>query len=86
MGDGDDQRVVNQNRLAHDRGSCHWGFMAHPQHGFPRAGGFLLALSILIGPVIGALFGEPSLGFIVGLGIGLLLVLLVWIRERANRP
>jgi len=59
--------------------------MAHPQSGFPRAGGFLLALSILIGPVAGAMFGEPSLGFVAGLAIGLLLLLAVWLSDRARR-
>ena len=56
--------------------------MAHPQQGFPRAGGFLLAMSILLGPVIGSMFGEPSLGFLAGLGIGLLLLLIVWLSDR----
>ena len=56
--------------------------MAHPQQGFPRAGGFLLAMSILLGPVIGSMFGEPSLGFLSGLGIGLLLLLIVWLSDR----
>ena len=56
--------------------------MAHPQHGFPRAGGFLLALSILIGPVLGSMFGEPSIGFLAGLGIGLLALLAVWLLDR----
>lgn len=59
--------------------------MAHPQQGFPRAGGFLLALSILLGPVIGALFGQASLGFLAGLAIGVLLLLVVWLKDRARK-
>lgn len=58
--------------------------MAHPQHGFPRAGGFLLALSILLGVVGGSLSGQPSIGFLAGLGFGLLLVAAVWIRDRSR--
>ena len=58
--------------------------MAHPQHGFPRAGGFLLALAILIGPIVGAMFGQPSLGFLIGLGIGLALLVAVWLADRAR--
>jgi hypothetical protein len=59
--------------------------MAHPQHGFPRSGGFLLAVSVLIGPVAGAMFGEPSLGFVIGLGVGLLLLVAVWLADRARQ-
>lgn len=59
--------------------------MAHPQSGFPRAGGFLLAVSILAGPIVGAQFGEASLGFVAGLGVGMLLLLLVWLGDRARR-
>lgn len=39
-------------------------------------------MSILLGPVIGSMFGEPSLGFLAGLGIGLLLLLIVWLSDR----
>lgn len=58
--------------------------MAHPQKGFPRAGGFLLALSILVGPIVGAMFGQPSFGFLAGLGIGLLLLVAVWLGDRSR--
>lgn len=58
--------------------------MTHPQQGFPRAGGFLLALAILIGPVVGAMFGQASLGFVIGLGIGLVLLIAVWLADRAR--
>jgi hypothetical protein len=47
-----------------------------------RAGGALLALSIVIGTVAGTLYRQPSIGFLVGLGVGLLLVALVWVADR----
>ena len=50
--------------------------------GFPRAGGALLAVSILIGAVVGVYMRQPSIGFIAGLGVGLLLVLAVWLFDR----
>ena len=59
--------------------------MAHPQDNFPRAGGFLLALSILIGPIVGAMMGEPSIGFLAGVVIGLLLALAVWLSDGSRR-
>lgn len=52
--------------------------------GAPIAGGALLALSLIIGTVIGVLRGQPSLGFIGGLGIGLVLLLIVALADRAR--
>ena len=49
---------------------------------FPRAGGALLAGAILLGVVTGVILREASLGFLVGLGIGLLLLLAVWLKDR----
>lgn len=48
---------------------------------FPRAGGALLAGSILAGAVGGVLAGQPSIGFLVGAGLGLLLLGLVWLAD-----
>ena len=49
---------------------------------FPRAGGALLAFAILAGVAAGVLEGQPSIGFLAGLGIGLVLLALVWLWER----
>ncbi|HEY0115642.1 MAG TPA: hypothetical protein VGB54_07960 [Allosphingosinicella sp.] len=46
------------------------------------AGGSLLALAIVAGAVIGTLYGEPSIGFLIGLAAGILLFLLVWTLDR----
>jgi len=43
------------------------------------AGGFLLAVSLLAGTIIGAGQGEASMGFVAGLGVGLVLLLVVWL-------
>jgi hypothetical protein len=51
----------------------------------PLAGGFLLALSLLCGAVTGALLGQPSIGFLVGAGIGLTLMVLIWLLDRRRR-
>ena len=48
----------------------------------PRAGGALLALAILAGVAIGLYARQPSIGFLAGAGIGLLLLLLVWLLDR----
>jgi hypothetical protein len=49
---------------------------------FTRAGGCLLALSLIAGVVAGAYAHQPSIGFLAGLGIGLVLVALVWLFDR----
>ena len=51
----------------------------------PLAGGALLALSMLAGAFIGIRNGQPSIGFLAGLGIGLALMGLVWLVERMRR-
>ena len=48
----------------------------------PMAGGFLLALCILVGVVVGGLAGQPSLGFLGGVGAGALLAILIWLVDR----
>lgn len=53
-----------------------------PRGGAPIAGGALLALSLIVGAVIGVRNGQPSLGFIAGLGVGLALLLLVALIDR----
>ena len=56
--------------------------MNRPARKPQRAGGALLALSVLLGAFIGGLMREASLGFLIGLAIGLLLVGLVWWLDR----
>ena len=43
---------------------------------------FLLPSAILLGVLGGVLLGEPSIGFVVGLGIGLVGLGAVWLSER----
>lgn len=50
----------------------------------PIAGGALLALSMIAGSVIGVLRGQPSVGFMAGLGIGILLFVAIALIDRAR--
>ncbi|MGE0180546.1 MAG: hypothetical protein AB7O91_12090 [Sphingomonas sp.] len=50
-----------------------------------RAGGVLLAAAILGGVVIGSALGQPSIGFLAGLGIGLIALILIWAGDRGRR-
>lgn len=56
--------------------------MANPPSRTPMAGGFLLAVSLLAGAIIGAGQGQASLGFVAGLGVGLILLVIVWAIDR----
>jgi hypothetical protein len=48
----------------------------------PRAGGFLLAASILVGTAIGIALRQPTLGVLGGTALGLILALLLWLLDR----
>ena len=51
----------------------------------PLAGGALLALALLSGVIVGTVYRQPSIGFLAGLGAGLLLLALVWLADRPRR-
>lgn len=55
--------------------------MAGPRRPSPKAGGALLAGAILIGAVVGSALGQPSIGFLAGVGVGLLLLGAVWVLD-----
>ena len=50
----------------------------------PMAGGALIALGIIVGAVGGYVLREPTIGFLLGLGAGVLASLLIWWRDRAR--
>lgn len=49
---------------------------------YTQAAGSVLAISIIAGAVAGVIVGQPSIGFLVGLAAGLLVLLLFWLNER----
>ena len=51
----------------------------------PRSGGALLAAAILLGVVAGTFAGQPSIGFLAGLAVGLILLGAVWLIDRRPR-
>lgn len=46
------------------------------------AGGFPIAIGALGGTVAGLFAGQPSIGFLAGLGLGCLIAVVIWLRER----
>jgi hypothetical protein len=53
-----------------------------PAEKYSRSGGCLLAFSVLAGAFVGLIFGQPSIGFLAGSAIGLMLVLAVFVLDR----
>lgn len=49
---------------------------------FTRAGGSILAFSIIAGVVGGTVAGQASAGFVVGLATGVALALMLWWKDR----
>jgi uncharacterized BrkB/YihY/UPF0761 family membrane protein len=49
-----------------------------------RAGGFLLAVGIMGGAVIGGLMGQPSAGLLAGGALGALIALALWFLDRRD--
>ena len=56
--------------------------MADPSAKPRLGGGVFLALGTIAGVLIGAALGQPSIGFLAGLGAGLAAALLVWLVRR----
>ena len=52
----------------------------------PQAGGFLLIACIFIGVIVGLMRGQPSLGFLIGTGIGIAAAVAVWLLDRRRTP
>lgn len=57
----------------------------NPSNPATRAGGCLLTLAILAGTLLGIVYHQQSIGFLAGLGVGLLLLILVWLIDRRRR-
>jgi hypothetical protein len=79
---------AERRSMAHWRAAAKHGKAAamtsdpHPPHGARPANpvgiGAPIAFLILGGVIVGGLLGQPSIGFLVGVGLGLLLALVTW--------
>jgi hypothetical protein len=50
-----------------------------------RVPGFLFALFPMAGVIIGAVMGQPVLGFLVGMGLAIIIATAYWIVDRKNQ-
>lgn len=48
----------------------------------PRSAGLFFALAVIAGAWIGNHYGQPSLGFVIGAGVGALICIAVWLVDR----
>ena len=48
----------------------------------PRSAGILLALSLITGGIVGSINGQPSLGTVIGLAVGVAAVTVIWLVDR----
>ena len=60
--------------------------MSGTQNNQPRlAGGIFIAFGLLIGAVIGVVMDQPSAGAVIGMAIGSMIAVLVWVMDRKRR-
>ena len=55
---------------------------SNPSNKSGNAGGFFIAFGAVAGVLIGGILGEPSFGLLSGLGLGALIALAIWLKER----
>jgi uncharacterized membrane protein len=47
-----------------------------------QGGGCLIAAGLIIGPIVGIMFGQTSLGMVIGLGAGVLGAIALFVVDR----
>lgn len=58
--------------------------MTKPSTPTPRAAGAFIALGLIIGPLIGIGFGQPTIGLLAGFGVGMIIAIGQWLFDRAR--
>jgi hypothetical protein len=58
------------------------GGMAEPQIKASRAGGVIIAATILAGAITGVVYREPSIGILAGAAAGIAITLALYLRDR----
>lgn len=60
--------------------------MSETENSPPRlAGGIFIALGLLIGAIIGVAMDQPSAGTVIGMAIGTVIAVVIWIMDRKRR-
>lgn len=50
----------------------------------PTAGGAFIAILSLVGTFAGGFMGEPVIGLLAGLALGIVISIAIWLRERSR--
>ncbi|MES2058383.1 MAG: hypothetical protein V4564_20770 [Pseudomonadota bacterium] len=50
----------------------------------PAAGGFLIAIGAILGAIIGLFLEQPTAGFLIGSGGGIVIAILIWLLDRGR--
>jgi hypothetical protein len=60
--------------------------MSETENNQPRlAGGIFIAFGLLIGAIVGVAVDQPSAGTVIGMAIGTVIAVVVWIMDRKRR-
>ncbi|WP_395619118.1 hypothetical protein [Sphingorhabdus sp.] len=60
--------------------------MSETENSPPRlAGGIFIAFGLLIGAIIGIAMDQPSAGTVIGMAIGTVIAVVIWIVDRKRR-
>jgi hypothetical protein len=60
--------------------------MSETDNNQPRlAGGIFIAFGLLIGAIVGVAVDQPSAGTVIGMAIGTVIAVVVWIMDRKRR-
>lgn len=51
----------------------------------PVAGGAAIALCTVAGVLAGSIMGQPSMGFVGGIGTGVTIAIAIWLWDRSRR-
>lgn len=72
--------ILTKSRLARALSPCEGRAMRDTK--FPMAGGFIMAITAVVGAIVGARQGQPSAGLLLGLGAGAAISLVIWLIDR----
>ena len=60
--------------------------MSEAENNQPRlAGGIFIAFGLLIGAIVGVAVDQPSAGTVIGMAIGTVIAVVIWIMDRKRR-
>ena len=60
--------------------------MSGTENSPPRlAGGIFIALGLLIGAITGVAMDQPSAGAVIGMAIGIVIAVAIWVMDRKRR-